>query len=57
MRTTLAPNWVGLLLIICFPAIATGQLIGKVEIFWTLGTALMTIAVWGLVKATNNKEA
>ena len=57
MRTTLAPNWVGLLLIICFPAIATGQLIGKVEIFWTLGTTLMTIAVWGLVKATNNKEA
>jgi len=57
MRTTLAPKWVGLLLIICFPAIATGQLIGKIEIFWTLGTALMTISVWGLAKATNNKEA
>jgi hypothetical protein len=57
MRTTLTPKWVGLLLIICFPAIATGQLIGKIEIFWTLGTALMTISVWGLVKATNNKEA
>jgi len=56
MRTTLAPKWVGLLLIICFPAIATGQLIGKIEIFWTLGTALMTISVCGLVKATNNKE-
>jgi len=56
MRTTLAPKWVGLLIIICFPAIATGQLIGKIEIFWTLGTALMTISVWGLVKATNSKE-
>src|SRR5215207_5014444 len=36
LLTNLAPKWVGILLIICFPFIATGQLIGKPEIFWTL---------------------
>ena len=57
LMTTIAPKWVAVLLIICFPFIATGQLIGKIELFWTLGTTLMTISVWGLVKATNNNEA
>lgn len=57
MRTTLTPKWVGLLLTICFPAIATGQLIGKIEIFWSLGTGLMTLSVWGLVMATKYKDA
>ena len=51
LLTNLAPKWVGILLVICFPFIATGQLIGKPEIFWTLGTMLMTISIVGLVKA------
>ena len=57
--TNLAPKWVGILLVICFPLIATGQLIGKPEIFWTLGTSLMTISVFGLVNASrvNSKRA
>ncbi len=54
--TNLAPRWVGILLIICFPFIATGQLIGKPEIFWTLGTALMTISLWGLVNASRQNS-
>jgi len=52
MRTTLAPKWVGLLLAICFPAIAAGQLLSAMSICWTIGTALMTMAFWGLVKAS-----
>ena len=57
LMTTMTPKWVAVLLIICFPFIATGQLIDKTEIFWTIGTALLTISVWGLVKATKNGEA
>ena len=56
MRTNFAPKWVGLLLAICFPAIATGQFIGKIEIFWTLGTALMTISLWGLVNSSRKNS-
>ena len=56
MRTNFAPKWVGLLLAICFPAIATGQFIGKIEIFWTLGTALMTISIWGLFNASRKNS-
>jgi len=57
LMTTMTPKWVAVLLIICFPFIATGQLIDKTEIFWTIGTALLTISVWGLVKETKNVEA
>jgi len=57
LMTTMTPKWVAVLLIICFPFIAAGQLIDKTEIFWTIGTALLTISVWGLVKATKNGEA
>ena len=57
IRTTISPKWVGILLAICFPFIATGQFIGKIEIFWTLGTALMTIAVWGLFNSVTRSKA
>ena len=56
LLTNDAPKWVGILLIICFPLIATGQLIGKPEIFWTLGTMLMTISIVGLVKAVGKNS-
>ncbi len=57
MMTNLAPKWVGMLLILCFPAIATGQLIGKTEIFWMLGTALMTASILGLVNSVSRKKS
>ena len=57
LMTTLTPKWVAVLLIICFPFIAIGQLIGKIEIFWALGTALMTIAVWGLFNSVTRSKA
>jgi hypothetical protein len=57
LMTKFTPKWVAVLLIICFPFIATGQLIGKIEIFWTLGTAMLTISVWGLVKANKSVKA
>jgi len=57
MRTTFAPKWVGLLMAICFPAIAAGQLLNAMSIAWTIGTALMTVAFWGLVRASQRDRS
>lgn len=59
LRTNLAPKWSGLLLILCFPTIATAELFTYgTEIFWPLGTAFLTMAIWGLVNTARkiNKD-
>lgn len=58
MRSNLAPKWVGLLLILCFPTMATGEFFTYgTEIFWPLGTAFLMIAIWGLINAERKNRS
>lgn len=52
LRTDFAPKWAAILLIVCFPTIATAELFTYgTETVWPLGTAFLATAIWGLVKS------
>jgi hypothetical protein len=58
LKTSFAPKWSGILLIVCFPTIATAELFTYgTEILWPLGTAFLTTAIWGIIRSArkNNK--